>query len=91
MTYNDDKLQRDTRKRESKHGHGTTLYCSVFNVLGVDRKLRFRAIDRRQARQKWSNTRSIHGHVWFGIFRFLIVAHHYCGSFDALETRIKQN
>ena len=55
------------------------------NDLGVDRKLGFRAIDRRQARQKRSNVRSIHGHILIRIFWFLIVAHHHCGPFDALE------
>ena len=48
---------------KSKHDHETTLYCFVRDDLSTDWKLRFMAIDRRQARLKRSNIDPFHGHV----------------------------
>lgn len=59
------------------------IYCSVFDDLGADRKLRFRAVDRRHGRQKRSIIRSINDHVLIRIFCYRRVAH--CGLSDAPE------
>ena len=64
---------------------GDRSYCSVCDEISADRKLRLRAFHRRQARQKRSNIRPAHDHVLKRVFLFLIVAHHYCTSFEALD------
>ena len=68
MSYNDDAPEWETEKYESKHDHEPTLYCSVFDELGTDRKPYISAFSRRQARQKRSNIRSIRDHVLIRIF-----------------------
>lgn len=45
------------KKKNSKHAHERTLYCSVFNDFGFDGKLRCRTIDRRLSRHKRSSIR----------------------------------
>ena len=80
MNYNDNRLQWETKKWESKHDHESTLYCFVFHELGADRQPWIPAFDRRQARQKRCNRRSVRMHILILWFSVLIVAH-----YDALE------
>ncbi len=47
----------------SKHGHESDLYCSVFDELGAVGKLRSSALQRHQARQKRNSISPVHGHV----------------------------
>ena len=81
MGYNDDGLQWETKKWESKHDDESTLDCFVFYEFGADRQPWISAFDRRQARQKRGNIRSIHRHVLILTFFVLIVAHHHCSPF----------
>ena len=53
---------------ESKHGHESTLYCSVFADFSVVQELTFSAFKRHQARQNPLGIRSIRGHVLIRIF-----------------------
>ena len=74
----------------AKHGHKTFLYWFVFNENGVDRTLRFRGIDRRQAHHNLSNVRSIYGHVlilwfykvdsWLWFESYFVVSHCFTSS-----------
>ncbi len=67
MGHNNGETQRGQNTIKSKHGHDTTLYCSVLGELSADRKLGYRAVDRRQARQNRSNVVLFHGRVCVGI------------------------
>ena len=61
------------------------LYCSVFNELGADRKLRPGTIDRRQTRLKRSNIRWFHSNMLITSFCFVMVLYHHCTSYWARE------
>ncbi len=65
--------------RKSKHGHESTLYCSVFDDFSVVWKLTISALKRRQARQNPLGIRSIRGHALIWKSRFCIL--HICLNF----------
>ena len=81
MSHNDDVPQWEPNIIKSKHGHESTLDCSVFDEISADRTLSF--IAQRASKMKKYKVDPWPCFDWY--FWFVIVAHHYCDSFGALE------